>query len=69
MIAISLESTALTPLRCDWHGAAPTVLLSLATIARPVDCPCGGSASPLECRVAAASAPLSLVHIATTGTE
>lgn len=69
MIAISLEAAALTPLRCDYRGATATVLLGVAAIARPLDCACGGSASPIECRVAAADAPLSLVHIATTGTE
>jgi hypothetical protein len=69
MIAISLESAAATPLRCDCRGAPPTVLPGVAAIAQPLGCACGGSASPLECRIAAADAPLSLVHIATTGTE
>jgi hypothetical protein len=69
MIAVSLEAAAVTPLRCDWRGASPTVLPGVAAIARPLDCASGGSASPLECRIAAADAPLSLVHIATTGME
>jgi hypothetical protein len=69
MIAISTEPAALTPLRCDWRGAPPTVLPGVAAIARPLDCASGGCASPLQCRFAAADSPLSLVNLATTGTE
>lgn len=69
MIAISTEPATVTPLRCDYRGAPPTVLPSVAAMARPLDCVCGGCASPLKCRFAAADSPLSLVNIATTGTE
>ena len=69
MIAISTEPATVTPLRCDWRGAAPSVLPGVAAIARPLDCACGGCASPLNCRFAAADSPLSLVNVATAGTE
>ena len=69
MIAISTEPATVTPLRCDCRGAQPTVLPGVAAIARPLDCACGGSASPLGCRIATADAPLALVHIASAGAE